>query len=443
MRHNARTAVGPLKGSLRVPGDKSISHRAVLFSAIAEGTSHLSGVLDSADVQATIAAVSALGAHVWLPRTEDGSLAGTVTGWGAAGPTSPGVIDCGNSGTSARLLMGALAGWSGLDVTFLGDSSLSRRPMRRVIDPLTSMGAEMTDTGGSLPVTLHGSDLSGIEYQSPVASAQVKSAILLAGLRANGLTAVWEPALSRDHTERLLPAFGVEVGRSDDGLSSWVPGPAQPVAARVDVPGDPSSAAFLCVAALLVPGSEVTLTEVSLNPTRTGFLRVLERMGASIEVEVDTSSGEELSGSLKITYTPRLVATTITGPEVPSLIDEIPILAVAASRAEGTTRFEGVGELRVKESDRLQAIHDALSAMGVHVAAGEDWLEISGSGAVSFSSASTFSGAELDSLGDHRLAMAWTVAGLASDGEVHIDGFEAVDVSYPGFLTDLGRIGAR
>lgn len=439
MRSHGRGARGPLVGELAVPGDKSLSHRAVLFAAMAEGESHLTGVLDSADVRSTIGAVAALGATCGVTVAPDKSLSITVTGWGARGPVSPvTAIDCGNSGTTARLLLGVLAGYPGLTATLTGDESLSKRPMRRVTAPLELMGARFVDRDGCLPVTVVGAQLTGIKYESPVASAQVKTAVLLAGIRAMGRTTVSEPAPSRDHTERLLPSFGVEVGRDEPANRAWILGPAQPWAGDVAVPADPSSAAFMVVGALLVPGSEITLPDVALNPTRIGFLRVLERMGADLEVTVSEDASAEIRGVIVARYSPDLKATTVNATEIPSLIDEVPILAVAAARAGGTTRFEGVGELRVKESDRLSAITEALGAMGVEVRATSDSLEVTGP--------AHLKSAEVDSLGDHRLAMAWTVAGLLltrDDSEMLIDRFEAVDVSYPDFLEHLGRLGAR
>ncbi|MBA4370867.1 MAG: 3-phosphoshikimate 1-carboxyvinyltransferase [Coriobacteriaceae bacterium] len=407
---------------MRVPGDKSLSHRAVLFAAMAEGTSVLTGVLDSADVRATIAAVSALGARV------EGDIGAVlrVTGWGADGPSTPaGRIDCGNSGTTARLLMGVLAGWP-VQVTLTGDDSLSQRPMARVTEPLARMGATFeTAEGGTLPVTMRGGALIGIDYESPVASAQIKSAVLLAGLRARGRTIVTEPAPSRDHTERLLPEFGIEVGREPELDLCWVEGPAVPLACDYAVPADPSSAAFPLGAALIVPGSEVVCTGVLLNPTRIGFLLVLARMGADVLAEITQRDSAEFVGDITARFGREMEATLIEPDEVPSLIDEVPLLAVVATQAHGTTRFEGVGELRVKESDRLQAVADALTEMGAIVRSGADWLEVDGPCALR--------GAALDSLGDHRLAMAYAVAGRACDGEMSIERFEAVDVSWPGF----------
>lgn len=437
MRATFGPGSGPLVGRIAVPGDKSLSHRAVLFAAMAEGTSQLTGVLDSADVRSTIGAVNALGASASLEKQPDGSLLGSVTGWGASGPSEPSApVDCGNSGTTCRLLMGVLAGYP-ITVTLTGDESLSRRPMRRVTDPLSRMGAQFATTdAGTLPVTVVGSDqLTHLSYASPVASAQVKTAILLAGLRAEGGASVIEPAASRDHTERLLPAFGVEVASDPDtGLAS-VAGMQTLQASDLDVPRDPSSAAFLAVAAAIVPGSRIEMPVVSLNETRIGFVRVLGRMGASIHITEASVEGAEPLGTVVVSHGPALEATVVAAAEVPSLVDEVPVLALLATQARGTTRFEGVGELRVKESDRLAAVSEGLTALGAVVRSGEDWLEIDGP--------VSLHGATLDSLGDHRLAMTWALAGLVADGAVDIERFEAVDVSYPGFADDLGSLTSR
>lgn len=436
MRHTQNPARGPLTGTIRVPGDKSISHRAVLFAALSSGTCDVIGALDSADVRSTIAAVAELGAIVVVRKPRTGSLDVTVTGWGGRGPVTSGhvVIDCGNSGTTARLLMGALAGYR-VDVVLTGDESLSRRPMRRVTEPLSRMGAGFeTSEGGRLPVAVHGGELRALDYDMPVASAQVKSAVLLAGLRASGRTTVREPAASRDHTERLLPAFGVGIGRDTEGCACWVDGPATLSPTDVAVPGDPSSAAFLVGAAAIVPGSEVHLSDVALNPTRIGFLRVLENMGADVLIRPDRASGAEPVGELLVRGGRELTGVVVPAAEAPSLIDEVPLLAVVATTARGITRFEGIGELRVKESDRLAAIATGLTQLGATVRSGDDWLEVDGP--------AVLHAATLDSLGDHRLAMAWAVAGLVATGPVTIEDWGAIDVSYPAFADDLGRLEA-
>ena len=422
----------PLVGELHVPGDKSMSHRAVLFSAIADGTTTLRGVLDSADVSSTIGAVRELGAHVDLAEQPDGSLGGAVTGWGSACPLPWGVdIDCGNSGTTARLLLGVLAGWP-TKVTLRGDESLSRRPMRRVMEPLARMGAHFSaNAAGTLPVTVQGNAaLTPIDYASPVASAQVKTAVLLAGLRAQGETRVSEPSPSRDHTERMLPEFGVAVKLDPQRHAASVIGPVTPISAgEIVVPRDSSSAAFFVCAALLVTGSEVLLPGVSLNETRTGFLRVIERMGAQVEAVPWPISAGERMGALVTRYTATLSSTVVTAAEVPSLVDEVPILALVATQATGETRFEDVGELRVKESDRFEAVLAGLTALGGDVRAEGDTLVIKGP--------TPLHAATLDSRGDHRLAMTWAVAGLVADGPVEVERFEAVAVSYPRFVGDL------
>lgn len=428
-------ATAKLDGMIHIPADKSISHRAVMFAAAAEGTSQVNGALGSDDVRSTIAAVEALGATVRVVHDVEDGLFLDVTGWGAAGPRQPDcAIDCGNSGTTARLMMGLVAGWP-LSITFIGDASLSARPMLRIAQPLRAMGATVeTAEGGTLPVRVSGGGLRAIDYRSPVASAQVKSAVLLAGLRASGRTSVTEPAKSRDHTERMLPAFGVPVDAAPDSLTTSLEGPTVPSPCDFYVPADPSSAAFFMVAGLLVPGSWVIAPRVSLNPTRAGFIRVLERMGARIGVEDFTPLGTEEAATLDVRHTEGLVATTVESAEVPSLIDEVPILALAATQAHGTTRFAGVGELRVKESDRLEAVRAGLEAFGADVRAGEDWLEVTGP--------SQLKGCCISSRGDHRLAMTWAVAGLIAEGETVVEGAEAMGVSYPAFAEHLERLGA-
>jgi 3-phosphoshikimate 1-carboxyvinyltransferase len=425
---------GPLSGSVRVPGDKSISHRAVLLAAMSDGSCRLDGVLDSRDVRSTMDAVSALGARVTVTGGSEQGLILDVDGWGVAGPVEPArAIDCGNSGTTARLLLGVLAGWD-VAVTLTGDASLSCRPMLRVAGPLELMGASVrTAEAGTLPVVIRGGGLRAARVELPVASAQVKSAVLLAGLQARGRTVVIEPAPSRDHTERMLPAFGVGVGRHAHENECWVDGPVRLSAADLSVPGDPSSAAFLVAGALLVPGSAVTLTDVALNPTRTGFLSVLGRMGGLVGAAPGRATGAEPVGAITAAFGGDLEGVLVDAREVPSLVDEVPVLAVVAAHARGTTRFEGVGELRVKESDRLEAVRAGLSAMGVTVRCGEDWLEVEGP--------ARLSAASLTSLGDHRLAMAWAIAGLVADGPVSIEGWEAVAVSYPRFADDLAALG--
>ncbi len=433
---DAATSIAPLTrpliGSVPVPGDKSISHRAVLFSAMAEGTSRLSGVLDSADVRSTIAAVVSLGAQVNLTKTANGSLEGGIVGWGSRGPVTPqDPIDCGNSGTTARLLVGALAPWD-IRVELVGDESLSRRPMSRVCRPLVRMGARFyPEDSHTLPLIVEGSKrLRAIEYALPMPSAQVKTAILLAGLSAEGTTRVIEPSPSRNHTELMLPAFGVSV-TSAAGVAE-LEGPASLKACEVHVPGDPSSAAFLACAAALVPGSAIQIEGVSLNPTRIGFLRTLEQMGVDASRRSVSSGRRELSGIISVQYCNRLHGCEIPSEKIASLIDEIPVLSLVAARARGITVFRGIDELRVKETDRAEAIVEGLGLMGV-----DAWIEGSDLFIEGNASASFAPGALLDSRGDHRLAMTWALAGMTGGTQVKVKDFQSLSVSYPRFLEDL------
>ena len=425
----------PLSGAVRVPGDKSISHRSVLFSAMAEGTSHVSGVLDSADVRSSIGAVRALGAEVNLEKQPDGSLAGDIRGWGGLGPSQPeGSIDCGNSGTTVRLLMGVLAPWD-ITVELTGDDSLRRRPMRRIAAPLELMGARFAPEGATtLPLSITGTrGLAAISYDSPVASAQLKTAILLAGIFASGTTSVHEPAPSRNHTELMLPGFGVDVEAAPGEAS--VAGGQNLHACDVDVPGDPSSAAFMACAAALRPDSTIDIENVSLNEARIGFARVLERMGADITLKPTGSAGEEPCGTISVSYVEHLRSCEVAGREIASLVDEIPVLALVAAHAEGTTVFHEVGELRVKETDRLAAILEGLSKLGVRAWAEGDDLLIEGKPGLVVPEGLVF-----DSLGDHRLAMTWSLVGFTGAHPVSIRDFEAVRVSYPGFRADIERL---
>ena len=437
MSNNATTIeplAAPLRGSIGVPGDKSISHRAVLFSAMAEGTSRVSGVLDSADVRSSIAAVRALGAQVSLEKRPDGSLAGGITGWGAAGPAQPdGPIDCGNSGTTVRLLMGILAPWD-IRVTLTGDASLQKRPMRRITAPLMKMGAHFEPEGQEhLPITVCGGGLHPITYDAPMASAQLKTAVLLAGMYAEGTTVLNEPASSRNHTELMLPEYGVATTAAERTAS--VTGPAQPQASEVLVPGDPSSAAFLVCAALLRPESSIQVEHVSLNTARIGFTRTLERMGAEVSVIHEGAAGKEPYGVIQACYTPHLRGCEVPAEKIAGIIDEIPVLALVAAHAHGVTVFREVGELRVKETDRLAAIIDGLAKLGVDAWCEGDDLYIEGQPDLDVPAGLTF-----DSLGDHRLAMTWALVGLTGNVAVDVVNFEAVGVSYPGFKNDIERL---
>ena len=425
-RKGAAGAAAPLTGSISVPGDKSISHRALVLSALAEGRSTITGLNPGDDVLATAGAVAALGAMVDLEDENNVE----VEGYGTRGLREPaGVIDLGNSGTSMRTLLGVCAGIEGLTV-LTGDESLRSRPMLRVAAPLRQMGAAVDGRGyGELPpMVVRGGGLRGIDFESNVASAQVKTALLLAGLAASGTTTVTEPTLSRDHTERMLAAAGVEVRRS--GASCSVEGGAQPRPLQWDVPGDTSSALYLLVAALLVPGSDLTVTGVLLNPTRTATFDVLRRMGADLTVEEKETTGGEPRGAVTARSSP-LLATAIEPGEVPALIDELPLLAIAASQAEGQTVIAGAGELRVKESDRISAMVTGLRALGAKAEERPDGMIVEGP--------APLRGGAIDSLGDHRVAMSFAIAGLVSAEGVRVSRWSCVDTSFPGFLDVLGR----
>ena len=415
----------PLRGRVRVPGDKSLSHRALLLAALGDGRSRITGLGNGDDVARTRAAVAALGAVV------DGD---TVTGGGPDALREPGgVVDCGNSGTGIRLLAGLVAGRPFLTV-LTGDDSIATRPMGRVVEPLRAMGARVDGrAGGTLaPLVIRGGDLRGTRHDLAVASAQVKSAILLAGIQAAGETAVVEPAASRDHTERMLAALGVPVAVDAAARTVTVRAPDRPWGGfELAVPGDPSSAAFWVVGALVVPGSEVTVEHVALNPGRIGFVDVLVRMGARIEVVTTGEVMGEPVGDLHVVASP-LRATEIAGDEIPRVIDEIPVLAVAAACAEGVTEIRDAAELRVKESDRIATVQEELGRFGVGVEARADGLTIRGSGRLQ--------PAVVRSHGDHRIAMAGAIAGLTATGETEIRGFEGVASSYPTFADDLAHL---
>lgn len=411
-----------LSGRLRVPGDKSISHRALLLAARAEGRSRITGLSKGADVTATRRAIQAFGATV----ADEGAGAVTVTGGQPHEPET--VIDVGNSGTGIRLLAGWAAGIDGLTVLH-GDASIARRPMGRVTVPLRAMGARVDGRrhGELPPLVVRGGHLTGIEYRLDVPSAQVKSAVLLAGLSASGPTTVHETLATRAHTEQMLAACGVRV--ETDGLSVTVqPGPLR--ATDFDVPGDPSQAAFWVVAACITPGSDLTVEDVYVGPQRAGFIDVLRRMGA--DVELIGHDPVATVADIRARWSP-LTATEVGGAEIPGLIDEIPVLAVAAATANGTTTFRDAAELKVKESDRIATMVDALGRAGAAVEGRPDGLAVSGTGG------RPLAGGPVDSHGDHRVAMALAVAALAAAGPVDITGWDAVATSYPGFEEDLRR----
>lgn len=414
---------GPLRGEIRVPGDKSISHRAIMFAALAEGTSRIRGFLEGEDTRATARAFAQMGVRIEAPRPSER----IVHGVGLHGLHAPDdEIDCGNAGTGMRLLAGLLAGQD-FDSTLTGDESLSRRPMRRVIDPLTRMGAKIVSKDGLPPLRIHGKQrLLGIDYALPVASAQVKSAILLAGLYADGETTVREPHPTRDYTESMLRAFGwpIEFG------AGWAKlrGGHSLSATDVAVPSDFSSAAFFIVAATLVPGSELVLREVGMNPRRTGLLAALRAMGADIRESNPRIQGGEPVADLIVRHAP-LRGIDVPLEIVPDMIDEFPILFIAAAAAKGTTRIRGAAELRVKESDRIAVMAKGLRALGIRIEETPDGAIVEGG---------KFSGGEVDSAGDHRCAMSFAAAGLLAVTPVRIADCANVATSFPGFV-ELAR----
>lgn len=428
------SARGPLTGSVAVPGDKSISHRALMFAGLAVGESRIEGLLEGEDVLATAAAMRAMGATV--ERLGEGSW--RVHGVGVGGLLQPqAALDMGNSGTSTRLLMGIVASHP-ITATFTGDASLSKRPMGRVTDPLSRMGAEFhASPGGTLPLMVRGiSPAVPIEYTLPVASAQVKSAVLLAGLNTPGVTRVIEPVPTRDHTERMLRGFGAEltVEEGPEGRAISITGEAELKPQQITVPGDPSSAGFWMVAASIVPHSDVLITNVCMNPTRTGLLAALRLMGADITEDGTRTVGGEPVADLRVRYA-GLEAIDVPAELAPSMIDEYPVLFVAAALAQGRTVARGAHELRVKESDRIAAMATALTAIGVPVEEFEDGLAIQGSGGEPLKG-----GATIASLLDHRIAMSLTVAGLASAAPVTIDDVAPVATSYPDFFQTLDAL---
>ena len=420
----------PLTGRIRVPGDKSISHRSLMFGALAVGRTRISGLLEGEDVLATAAALRAMGVHIERDGDE-----WVVHGVGVGGLLQPDrALDMGNSGTSTRLLMGVIASHE-ITATFTGDASLSKRPMNRVIDPLSTMGASFTPSpGGTLPLTMEGMQPAvPITYRLPVASAQVKSAVLLAGLNTPGTTTVIEPVPTRDHTERMLRGFGAEltVEEADGERAIRIHGPAELRPCDIAVPGDPSSAAFFAVAASVVPGSDLVIENVGLNPTRNGIFRVLGQMGADIEKLDEREVGGEPVADLHVKHS-RLRGIEVDPAIAPSMIDEFPILFVAAAMAEGTTTTSGLEELRVKESDRLSAMATALQEVGVTLEETDDGLIIEGSHGEPLPGGGTIA-THLD----HRIAMSMAIAGLVSRKGVEIDSTEPIATSFPNFTTLL------
>lgn len=415
-----------LRGGITPPGDKSISHRALIFSSLAEGRSELSGLLESEDTLATLRACEQLGAVV-----ERGPESIFVTGTGGAfKPPSGGLLDMGNSGTAMRLFAGILSGQR-FNSILTGDESLNSRPMRRIIVPLTQMGADISSSpNGTAPLQIRSCNgLKGIDYVSPVASAQIKSCVLLAGLFASGTTRVKEPHLSRDHTERMLPIFGVKLPSPCS-----VEGGSQLKACRFAIPADISSAVFALAAAAMTPSSDVLVRQVGLNPTRTGFLQCLDAMGADVSITNQSAESTEPVGDIRLVFNGTLNAIDVPEALVPDMIDELPLLMALAATASGVTRIRGAAELRVKESDRIAVMATGLRQLGVELKEYPDGIDIKGG---------RVSGGFVDSAGDHRCAMSFAVLGLVASGRILIRDAEFIATSYPGFTNDMNHLGAN
>ena len=420
-------AFKPLRGTLTVSGDKSISHRAVMLGSLATGTTEIEGFLPGEDCLSTIRCFRSMGVQI-----EQNGSSVKVFGRGLRELTAPaGILDCGNSGTTTRLLSGVLAAQH-FNSVLSGDASIQRRPMKRIMIPLRAMGADITSVSGNdcAPLSVHGKQLYGIHFNSPIASAQVKSAVLLAGLYASGQTTVTEPALSRDHTERMLRSFGAKVltGNFEDRPSVTVTETQNLYGTEISVPGDISSAAFFLVGASIVPGSEVVLRNVGINPTRDGVISALRAMGAKIEVLDVRNEDSEPAADLLVRYAP-LHGTEIGGELIPRLIDELPVLAAAAAVAEGRTVIRDAAELKVKESNRIRTMAEGLSRLGATVEETEDGLIIDGGAALH--------GGAVESYSDHRIAMSFAILSLVTDGEVRISDPDCVNISAPTFYEDL------
>lgn len=415
-----------LKGEVTVPGDKSISHRAVMFGALSEGKTEITNFLQGADCLSTIGCFRRLGIDI---ENQENTV--TIWGKGLDGLSAPsGTLDAGNSGTTTRLISGILAAQP-FTTTLTGDSSIQKRPMKRIIEPLSMMGAriESLNGNGCAPLQINGSPLHGIHYHSEVASAQVKSAILLAGLYAEGETAVTEPVLSRNHSELMLRTFGANI-RSEGTTAVISPRPRL-TGQKIRVPGDISSAAYFIAAGLLVPGSDILIRNVGINPTRAGILKAAKAMDGHVSLLNENREGEP-TADLHVVYRP-LHGTVIEGDMIPTLIDELPIIAVMAAAASGTTIIRNAAELKVKESNRIDVMVRNLSAMGCSITGTEDGMIIEGKG----SSELPLTGAVIDSFADHRIAMSFAVASLIAEGETTIRGSECVSISYPDFYSDL------
>jgi len=411
-----------IKGEITFPGDKSISHRALMFAALADGESRISNLSTGVDVQSTRKCLESCGIEIRNDRNDV-----IVKGRKFSDPTEP--LDCGNSGTTTRLLLGLLAG-QGINATFVGDKSLSVRPMNRILEPLFQMGLKCESHDGKLPITIKNSDLNGIQYESRVASAQVKSAILLAGLGASGKTSVKEPILSRDHTEKMINGLGVDI--LIKGLTATVSNLSTPFSSfQFSIPGDPSTAAFFAASAALVPNYEIVLNRVFANPTRIGFFVALEKMGVGMEFLDQWDEAGEQIGNLKI-FHQALNNTPITIDNIPGLIDEIPIIAILATQAEGKMEIRGAEELRIKECDRIHAICKNLKKMGADIQELDDGFIINGP--------TPLYGAKIETFHDHRIAMAFAIAELVAHGKMVLDHPECASISYPEFYDELERM---
>ena len=416
----------PLRGELEIPGDKSISHRAIMFGSLAKGTTEVTHFLQGADCLSTISCFKKLGIEIVNNKNKI-----LIHGKGLHGLSAPTeILDCGNSGTTTRLISGILSGQN-FTSALTGDESIQKRPMKRIIDPLSQMGADITSVNNNncAPLSIRGTTLKGIHYHSPISSAQVKSAILLAGLYADGETKVTEPLVSRNHSEIMLSHFGANI-RTENTTAILQPNPVLE-AQKISVPGDISSAAYFIAAGILVPGSEILLKNVGINPTRDGILRAAKEMGGNIELlNVNTDNGEA-TADLLIRYS-SLSGITIGGEIIPTLIDEIPIIAIMAAYANGTTVIKDAAELKVKESDRIQVMVDNLTAMGADVESTDDGMIIHGG--------KTLHGAVIDSHKDHRIAMSFAIADLLADGQTTILDSDCVNISFPSFYEDLNRL---
>lgn len=413
----------PLRGEITIPGDKSISHRSVMLGSIAKGTTEISHFLQGADCLSTISCFRKMGIEI-----ENRGDTVTVYGKGLHGLKKPdSILDCGNSGTTTRLISGILSAQD-FDITLTGDESIQKRPMKRITEPLSMMGADIKSIHGNdcAPLSITGKKLHGIHYTSKVASAQIKSAILLAGLYADGETKVTEPYVSRNHSEIMLKYFGADV-KTEETTASILPA-KELYGNKITVPGDISSAAFFLGAGLMIPGSEILIKNVGINPTRNGILRVCENMGAHITLIGENTDSGEPTADLLVKYS-RLHGTIIEGAIIPTLIDELPMIAAMACLAEGETVIKDAAELKVKESNRIEVMVRSLSAMGADVTETEDGMIIRGG--------KPLHGALIDSRLDHRIAMTFAVAGLCADGETEVSGAECVNISYPGFYQDL------